>query len=109
VGQRVHAPAGHGGDAMQHLERDVAARAAATKLSAMAASAMLMPPDADPVMPASGVVTDAIPRTCPSRLVRTSGVISQTTSPAATESANSWTRRGPRYFGRYVVRVLAIL
>jgi hypothetical protein len=60
----------------------------------------------------SAVVTGAIPRMCPRRLrrqVRTPRVLSRTTSPAAAKSTIGWTRRGPRYFGRHFMRVLAML
>ena len=60
VRQRVHAAAGHRGDAVQHLQRNAGRLArSAMNVSAMAASAMLMPPEADPVMPASEVTVTA--------------------------------------------------
>jgi hypothetical protein len=59
VRQRVHAAAGHGHHAVHHFSGICAACAAWMNWSDMAASAMLMPPDAEPVMPASEVTDTA--------------------------------------------------
>ena len=52
-------PLAIGGDAVQDLERNARGLAAAMNWSDIAASAMLMPPDAEPVMPASAVTVIA--------------------------------------------------
>ena len=53
VRQSIHAAGRHGGDAMENLKGNSASFAAAMKSFAMVARAMLIPPDAEPVMPAS--------------------------------------------------------
>jgi hypothetical protein len=55
VRQGVHAAAGHGHHAVHHFQRNLRRLAAWMNWSDMAASAMLMPPEAEPVMPASEV------------------------------------------------------
>src|SRR5471032_2167143 len=59
VGQGVHAAAGHDATRCSTSMGMLAAWAAAMKLSDIAASAMLIPPDAEPVIPASKVTVTA--------------------------------------------------
>ena len=54
VRQGIHAAGSHRGNAVEDLERNARRlRRSAMKVSDIAASAMLMPPEAEPVMPAS--------------------------------------------------------
>jgi len=52
-GKRVHAAAGHCCDAMEYLQGNPGGVRVRMKVSAIAASAMLIPRRLDPVMPAS--------------------------------------------------------
>ncbi len=57
--QRVHAARGHRGDTVQHFHRNIRGLRGGDERPDMAASAMDMPPDAEPVMPASVVTVTA--------------------------------------------------
>ena len=89
------------GDAMQDLQRDFAASAAAMNVSDIAASAMLMPPEADPVMPAS-IVTVIASLTSGLGMALSASVISEESRQRRDDGAENRIRT--RYSSRRAAR-----